>query len=264
MFFDSWSVLGRTLVVGVLAYLALILLLRVSGKRTLSKMNAFDFVITVALGSTLATVLLSTSVALARGMLAFAILIFLQLAITWLSVRSPAVRRLVKAEPTLLVHKGQLLRGAMRSERVTEDEVLAALAAHRGRGRHRRRGSPGPRNRQQLQRRAQTIRRLRLLAGQRRENQSPLTLSSLQQPRQAQVDPLILVGDVEKVSVRGNGYTLHPRKLRELPDKLRVSSSPECSDPGAAWRGSGSPRCRGRRGNLRAGRCPSPCCRCSR
>ena len=127
MFFDSWSVLGRTLIVGVLAYLALILLLRISGKRTLSKMNAFDFVITVALGSTLATVLLSTSVALARGILAFAILIFLQLAITWLSVRSPAVRRLVKAEPTLLVHKGNLLRGAMRSERVTEDEVLAAL-----------------------------------------------------------------------------------------------------------------------------------------
>ena len=129
MFFDSFSVLGRTLVVGVLAYLALILLLRVSGKRTLSKMNAFDFVITVALGSTLATVLLSTSVALARGVLAFAVLIFLQLAITWLSVRSPAVRRLVKAEPTLLLHRGRLLRGAMKSERVTEDEVLAALRA---------------------------------------------------------------------------------------------------------------------------------------
>ncbi len=66
-FFDSWSAMGRTVVVGVLAYLALVLLLRVSGKRTLSKMNAFDLVVTVALGSTLATVLLSTSVALARG-----------------------------------------------------------------------------------------------------------------------------------------------------------------------------------------------------
>ncbi len=126
-FFDSWSAMGRTVVVGVLAYLALVLLLRVSGKRTLSKMNAFDLIVTVALGSTLATVLLSTSVALVRGVLAFALLIGLQFAITWLSVRSQAVRGFVKAEPTLLVHKGRFLREAMRRERVTEDEILAAL-----------------------------------------------------------------------------------------------------------------------------------------
>ncbi len=127
MLFDGWMALGRTAVVGVLAYLALVFMLRVSGKRTLSKMNSFDFIVTVALGSTLATVLLSSDVSLARGVLAFAVLIFLQLAVTWLSVRSPAVRSLVKAEPTLLVHKGELLRGAMKRERVTEDEVLAAL-----------------------------------------------------------------------------------------------------------------------------------------
>ncbi len=126
-FFDSWSAMGRTVVVGALAYLALVVLLRVSGKRTLSKMNAFDLVVTVALGSTLATVLLSTDVALARGVLAFALLIGLQFVITWLSVRSSAVRGFVKAEPTLLVHEGRLLKGAMRRERVTEDELLAAL-----------------------------------------------------------------------------------------------------------------------------------------
>ena len=128
-FFDSWFAMGRTAVVGVLAYLALVLLLRVSGKRTLSKMNAFDLVVTVALGSTLATVLLSTSVALVRGVLAFALLIGLQFALTWLSVRSQVVRGFIKAEPTLLVHKGRFLRGVMKRERVTEDEILAALRA---------------------------------------------------------------------------------------------------------------------------------------
>jgi uncharacterized membrane protein YcaP (DUF421 family) len=129
MFFDSWMTLGRTALVGTLAYLALVLLLRASGKRTLSKMNAFDFIVTVALGSTLATVLLSSSVSLARGVLAFAVLISLQFVITWLSVRSPAVRRLVKAEPTLLVHRGEFLAGAMKQERVTEEEIRAALRA---------------------------------------------------------------------------------------------------------------------------------------
>lgn len=129
MVFDGWMMLGRTALVGTLAYLSLVLLLRVSGKRTLSKMNAFDFVVTVALGSTLATVLLSSSVSLARGVLAFAVLILLQFIITWLSVRSPTVRRLVKAEPTLLVHKGGFLTAAMKQERVTEEEVRAALRA---------------------------------------------------------------------------------------------------------------------------------------
>ncbi len=126
-FFDSWPSLGRTVVVGALAYLVLIVLLRASGKRTLSKMNAFDLVVTVALGSTLATVLLSSDVALANGVAAFALLIGLQFAITWLSVRFPPVSGFVKAEPTLLVNRGRLLGRAMRKERVTEDEILAAL-----------------------------------------------------------------------------------------------------------------------------------------
>ncbi len=129
MFFDSWSGLGRVLVVGVLAYSALIFLLRVSGKRTLSKMNAFDLIVTVALGSTLATVLLSKDVALLEGVLAFALLIFLQFVITWLSVRSEAVQGFVKAEPALLLHRGRFLHHAMRAERVTEEEIRAAVRA---------------------------------------------------------------------------------------------------------------------------------------
>ncbi len=129
MFFQSWQALERTLVVGPLAYLGLVLLLRVSGKRTLSKMNMFDFVVTVALGSTLATVLLSKSVTLADGVLGFTVLIVLQFAITWLSVRSRGFSRLVKAEPSLLYHRGELLRAAMRRERVVEAEIRAAVRA---------------------------------------------------------------------------------------------------------------------------------------
>ncbi len=127
MFFDSWSGLGRTLLVGVLAYGTLVLILRISGKRTLSKMNAFDFVVTVALGSTLATILLSKDVALAEGVLALALLIGLQFVITWLSVRSSTVNQLVKAEPALLLHQGEFLHGQMRRARVVEAEIRAAV-----------------------------------------------------------------------------------------------------------------------------------------
>jgi uncharacterized membrane protein YcaP (DUF421 family) len=129
MFFDSWTGLLRVVVVGTLAYAALVVLLRTTGKRTLSKLNAFDLVVTVALGPTLATVLLTKDVALAEGIVAFGLLVLLQYAITWSSVRSDHVRALVKAEPCLLLRDGRFLHGAMRRERVTEDEVQAAARA---------------------------------------------------------------------------------------------------------------------------------------
>lgn len=75
MFFDSWSGLLRVVVLGFCAYLTLVVALRLSGRRTLAKMNAFDLVVTVALGSTLATVLLTSDVALAEGTLALVLLI---------------------------------------------------------------------------------------------------------------------------------------------------------------------------------------------
>jgi uncharacterized membrane protein YcaP (DUF421 family) len=127
MFFESWSGLGRVCIVGVCAYLGLILLLRLSGKRTLSKMNAFDLVVTVALGSTLATILLSQSVALVEGMVALALLIGLQWTIAWLAVRAAWFRRVIKSEPALLFYRGQCLWSALRRERITCDEVLAAV-----------------------------------------------------------------------------------------------------------------------------------------
>lgn len=127
MFFDNWFGLLRVVVVGTLAYTALVLALRISGKRTLAKLNAFDLIVTVALGSTLATVLLSKSVALAEGLLAFVLLISLQYVVAWLSVRSSRFSDMVKSEPTLLLHRGRFLEGAMRSQRVTRAEVLSAL-----------------------------------------------------------------------------------------------------------------------------------------
>lgn len=127
MFFDGWQGPIRIVVVGVLAYAALVLILRSSGKRTLTKLNAFDLVITVALGSTLATILLSKQTPLVNGLVALGLLVLLQYAVTWLSMRSQTVRALVRSEPRLLLHHGRFLEGAMREERVNQEEILQAL-----------------------------------------------------------------------------------------------------------------------------------------
>ena len=128
-FFDNPAGIIRTLVVGVLAYLALVVILRVSGKRTLSKFNAFDLVVTVALGSTLATVLLSRDVPLLDGIFAFVVLVTMQYLVTTSSLRWRMVARITKSEPRALVYRGVVLNEALRAERMLEDELRAALRA---------------------------------------------------------------------------------------------------------------------------------------
>lgn len=127
--FDGWSGVMRILIIAPAAYAALVLVLRLSGKRTLSKLNAFDLIITIAIGSTLASIITSKSLALVEGLTALLLLVFMQFVVTALSVRFKAVDRMIKAEPALLLKDGTLLPGAMRRQRVTEGEVRAAARA---------------------------------------------------------------------------------------------------------------------------------------
>jgi uncharacterized membrane protein YcaP (DUF421 family) len=131
LFFESWQSIVRTAVVTALAYLLLVFVLRVTGKRTLSKMNAFDFIVTIALGSSLATVALNKGVPLANGVLVFLLLIFLQLIISWLSVRVPAVKRVVTSKPALLLFRGEVLEDELKRQRITMDE-LRLVARQKG------------------------------------------------------------------------------------------------------------------------------------
>ncbi|WP_158858119.1 DUF421 domain-containing protein [Lunatibacter salilacus] len=126
IFFDDWHSLIRTVVITILAYIGMVFFLRISGKRTLTKMNAFDFIITVALGSTLAAVCLNKNIALVDGMTCFFLLIFLQFILTWLSVRSKTVKNLITSSPSMLVYKGETLEEVMKKERITIEEIKMA------------------------------------------------------------------------------------------------------------------------------------------
>lgn len=127
MWFGGWGELLRILVVGSAAYLTLVLVLRVSGKRTLGKLNAFDLAVSVALGSALATVLLSKDISWSEGALAFAVLAFMQYVVAFVSGRLPNGRSLVTARPTLVLRDGQPVRQALEEQRLTLDELRQAV-----------------------------------------------------------------------------------------------------------------------------------------
>jgi uncharacterized membrane protein YcaP (DUF421 family) len=129
MWWDSWSDVGRVVAVGAAAYASVVVVLRVSGKRTLAKLNAFDLVVTVALGSTLATILLNSDVSWAEGVTALVLLAALQALVARLTVHRSGARRAITSRPTLLWRDGWPIGSALTRQRVSVDEVRQAVRA---------------------------------------------------------------------------------------------------------------------------------------
>ena len=127
IFFDGWASLGQTAILAPLLYLTVVAAIRVSGKRTTGQMNNFDWIVTVAIGSITASGIVIEKVSYAEAALAIAILMGMQWALTKIVRRSARVARIVKSRPRLLVEDGRLYEDALRAERITEDEVHAAL-----------------------------------------------------------------------------------------------------------------------------------------
>lgn len=127
IFFENWWSLLRILVSAALVYTTLILMLRISGKRTLSDMNIFDFVITVALGTTFSSTIISPDVTILNGLFALALLILLQFSIAWITVRFNPLQHLIKSQPQTLFSNGTYHLATMKHERVSKEEILQAM-----------------------------------------------------------------------------------------------------------------------------------------
>jgi uncharacterized membrane protein YcaP (DUF421 family) len=131
MWFSSWGEVGRVVVLAIVGWVSLTTLIRVFGKRTISKMNPGDFVVTVALGSMVSTLILfSKQIPVANGIAALAAMVAVQFGVEWLTARSDRLRSAIDGSPVLLVHHGRMLRDTMRQENVDEQDLLEALRRH--------------------------------------------------------------------------------------------------------------------------------------
>lgn len=127
MWFDSWSAVSRIVLVGAASYVMLVILLRLAGKRVLAKLNAFDLVVTVALGSMLASAVLSQDIRYVDAVTGMVLLIGAQWVVSRVTTWLPGGRRFVNAEPTLVVRSGQILDKSLARVRLTRGEVLQAV-----------------------------------------------------------------------------------------------------------------------------------------
>lgn len=102
------------------------LVVRVVGKRELSEMAPFDFVILVVMGDLIAEAVIAEDTSLTGAVVAVATFGLLTVAMSWLSWRLPKQRVVFEGVPTLLIRDGQVVRESMRIERLNEADLLAA------------------------------------------------------------------------------------------------------------------------------------------
>jgi uncharacterized membrane protein YcaP (DUF421 family) len=108
-------------------YLALIGFTRLAGLRSFSKMSSFDFAVTVAFGSLLASTVLTNTPPLAQSIVALATLFLIQYVVGLLRVHSSFMVKAVDNVPSLVMAGPDILHENMRKVRMTEDDLYAKL-----------------------------------------------------------------------------------------------------------------------------------------
>jgi uncharacterized membrane protein YcaP (DUF421 family) len=130
MFFDTepLDTIFRAFVLSGVAVCWVVFMVRVVGLRAFSKMTAFDFVVTVAIGSLLAGAGQATSwTGFLQALLSITGLLGVQYAVARLRRASDRFQSLVQNEPVILMTDGEFHPHALEASRVSRDDVIAKL-----------------------------------------------------------------------------------------------------------------------------------------
>ncbi|MGO3181708.1 MAG: DUF421 domain-containing protein [Aequorivita sp.] len=128
---EKWFEASTTSLIAIILttigiYIATIIFTRIAGKRSFSKMSSFDFAMTVAIGSLIATTVLSKSVSLLQGIVGIAAVYVLQIFVATLR-RFKIVQKLVDNKPLLLMDGEKILHQNLKKAHVTEADLRSKL-----------------------------------------------------------------------------------------------------------------------------------------
>lgn len=127
LFFDSQETLFRLIISAVVVYVCIVLAHKVSGKRSTSQLNNFDWVVTVMIGSIGASTIVLKNVPIIEGMASIVTLLTLQYLVTKYSAVSTEFASVIISEPRIVFYQGQFLPEAMQKERLTRQEIECAM-----------------------------------------------------------------------------------------------------------------------------------------
>ena len=108
---------------GTFYYVYHIIIVRITGKRSLAEMNAFDMIVNIAIGSILSQLIIDETIPLIEGLVLISILIILQYIITFVSTRIEGLNKIIKSQPTLMYYKDHFIEENLKKERMTKSEI---------------------------------------------------------------------------------------------------------------------------------------------
>ena len=127
LLFDNIEKLGRIILTAIMVYALIVLITKVSGKRSTSQLNNFDWIVTVMIGSLGASTILLKDIPLIEGISSILVLYVMQFLVTKYASISPQFSSFILSEPRIVFYQGQFLPDAMRAERLTRQELECAM-----------------------------------------------------------------------------------------------------------------------------------------
>lgn len=118
------AILGRTTVL----YLAVLVLMRIMGKREVGQLSLFDLAVAIMIAEVAAIPLSDTSIPLlSHGVFPIIVLVVLQIGLAFLSLKSRGVRKLIDGSPCIIIEQGRILETEMRRHRYNIDDMMGQL-----------------------------------------------------------------------------------------------------------------------------------------
>ncbi|MCX5794594.1 MAG: DUF421 domain-containing protein [Elusimicrobia bacterium] len=119
--------LAEKLLRSFVIYIVLYLIIRLTGKRQVAQMTPFDLVVLLVLANVVQNAVIGPDNSLGGGIIGAVAIVGLNWLMAEAAFRSKKARRLIEGEPVLLIHDGRILRRSLDGQRITVDELMAAL-----------------------------------------------------------------------------------------------------------------------------------------
>lgn len=113
-------------------YIALMVVFRIAGRRSLGDLTTFDFVLLMIIGEATQQALLGEDFSFINSMVVIATLIVLDVGLSLAKLNSRRVAKLIDGHATLVVEHGRFLHGRMRRTRLTEEDILESARTSQG------------------------------------------------------------------------------------------------------------------------------------
>lgn len=115
------------LIRSIISFIVLLLLTRLMGKKQISQMTFFDYVVGITIGSIAASMSIDQNIMLANGLIGLAIWGLIPILISIVSLKSNIFRTLTDGSPTVLVENGKILENNLAKEELAIDQLLLLL-----------------------------------------------------------------------------------------------------------------------------------------